>query len=43
MKVGVNKIIPSSEDVNKAAMAELSDGQIIETDVVMVSILPLAS
>ncbi len=38
MKSGVNKIIASSEDANKAAKVELSDGQIIETDVVIMGV-----
>ena len=38
MKSGVNKIIASSEDANKAAKVELSDGQIIETDVVILGV-----
>jgi len=38
MKSGVNKIIASSEDANKAAKVELSDGQIIETDIVIMGV-----
>jgi len=38
MKSGVNKIIASSEDANKAAKVELSGGQIIETDVIIMGV-----
>jgi NAD(P)H-nitrite reductase large subunit len=38
MKSGVNKVIASSEDASKAAKVELSDGQVIETDVVIMGV-----
>jgi NADPH-dependent 2,4-dienoyl-CoA reductase/sulfur reductase-like enzyme len=38
MKSGVKRIIASSEDANKAAKVELSDGQIIETDVIIMGV-----
>jgi NAD(P)H-nitrite reductase large subunit len=38
MKSGVNKFIASAEDANKAAKVELSDGQIIEADVVIMGV-----
>ena len=38
MKSGVNKILASAEDANKAAKVELSNGQIIETDAVIMGV-----
>jgi len=38
MKSGVNKIIASAEDANKAAKVELSDGQILEIDTVIMGV-----